>query len=231
MSAPAPDRWEPPREAVEAAESLRGLLQAARHVAACVEAGAMEAAWRIRRAIPDGARREAFIRSHTPLDPERAEAMALAWGGARGNRALRNLVGDKPAAALDLVRDAVAAIGSNGAEAAMGRLPEDDALLRVLRAGPRRRARLVRRMVAEAPEPPPETPPAPSGPPDAFDMGRAREAMRRVDADLDALLAMAAAVPPMGRETPSARRIIRWGDDGIARMEKLLSAVMRWAGD
>lgn len=131
--------------AVQAVQRIVALHGIARAVCATIHGEVLEAAWVIRRAYPERAAFERFVTGcglAEVMPPSRAWLAAETWEVARRQRALRELVADRPNEAIRFVAEFVA-------EAPRDKLETDDPRVAEILALPgRKRTPEIRRLVA-----------------------------------------------------------------------------------
>ncbi|MCY4479135.1 MAG: hypothetical protein OXB97_04520 [Rhodospirillales bacterium] len=213
-----------PAAALEAAHRIGALHRTGQKVLEMLESGIMRACHEIREAIPDGERRAAFIAAHTPLEPVRADALALAWEGAREARSLRTLSAPEAEGRLGLIEEFVRTVGdADRAADALGSIPEDKLLAEVMTRPPRARARAIRRMTEQS---------VPGSAPAAaprLESDRAVIQWRPLAHQVNAALAQLEEQLSAAGDRPiaAADRICEWGDNVSVRLDSLLDLAMR----
>ncbi len=133
--------------ALQGAQRLQALGETARALGQWLELRMAQAAWAIRRELPERAAYARYVRDYAPaVSPASAWRLAETWEVVRRNRELRELADGRPREALRLVGDLLDAAGAAGADAAGA----DERRLAEVAALPKRRRKAALRAMFAA---------------------------------------------------------------------------------
>lgn len=130
--------------ALQAALQINALHETALKLAQTIQAQLMEAAWVIRREIPDQEQFSDFVKLRTSLNPDDAWRMADAWRIARSNRDLREMAQTKPSGAMRFIQQLV------DAGVADEENTDDGEVARLLSLPARKRTQEIKRLIDDA---------------------------------------------------------------------------------